>query len=343
MAKSQSITESSDNSQNAKTHNFGVIARNTLESEATELLRTAKQCEQIQWHTMIAAIIDSTANGGRLIVCGVGKSGHIGAKIAATLASTGTPSFFLHPTEALHGDLGMVQTQDIMLVISYSGESVEILSIMPHLKHRSRAIITMSKAEHSPLSKLGDFFLPISVCKEACTIDAVPMSSTTLTLAMGDALAACLIEARKFNKYDFGKLHPGGSLGKQLFVKISDLMQTENLPIISLNTPLKEAIIVMSEKRLGNALITENNKLIAVLSDGDLRRAMMSAHFDLNAKALIYANKNPKTYENPNLLASEALAFIEHNKIQLLIITDKQKHILGVLHIHTLISAGIKS
>ena len=160
---------------------------------------------------------------------------------------------------------------------------------------------------------------------------------------MGNALAACLIQARNFSKYDFGALHPGGSLGKELFVKIADLMQRDNLPIISPQTPLKDAIITMTQKRLGSALIAEDNTLIAVLSDGDLRRAMMRDDFDINAKAITYATPNPKTCQNPNLLAKEALKIIEANKIQLLVITDDKKWILGVLHIHTLLSEGITS
>lgn len=322
---------------------YAQIAREVLLLEAKELQNTAQKCAQIAWDSIIESIIKATNKGGKLIICGVGKSGHIGSKITATLASTGTPSFFLHPTEALHGDLGMIGANDIILAISYSGESSEILAIMPHFKRLASGIITMSKAPDSALSRLGDYFLPIAIEQEACPIQAAPMSSTTLTLAMGDALAACLIQARNFSKYDFGALHPGGSLGKELFVKIADLMQRDNLPIISPQTPLKDAIITMTQKRLGSALIAEDNTLIAVLSDGDLRRAMMRDDFDINASAITYATPNPKTCQNPNLLAKEALKIIEANKIQLLVITDDKKWILGVLHIHTLLSEGITS
>ena len=321
---------------------FAKIAAETLEKEAQELLDSAKKMTQINWQEIIKAILESSSNGGKLIVCGVGKSGHIGKKIAATLASTSTPSFFLHPTEALHGDLGMVGARDIMLVISYSGESAEVLEIMPHLKRLSRAIITMSKSSASPLSQMGDYFLPIAIGKEACPINAAPMSSTTLTLAMGDALAACLMKAREFDKMDFGSFHPGGSLGKRLFIKVSDIMQKENLPIIDERTPLKSAIITMSEKRLGSALITKNDKLVAILSDGDLRRAMMRDDFDLNAPAIEFATRAPKVWRDESKLASQALDFIEENKIQLLIVVDNDDKILGVLHLHTLIHIGIK-
>lgn len=327
---------------------FTQIASNVLKDEAKSLLDSAASLPQILPNTalknIISLILDSTSQGGKLIITGVGKSGHIGSKIAATLASTGTPSFFLHPTEALHGDLGMVSQNDIVLAISYSGTSSEVLAIIPHLKRKAKAIVTMSKAKDSALSECSEHFLPIFVEREACPINSAPMSSTTLTLAMGDALAACLMHARGFGKQDFGSLHPGGALGRKLFVKIADIMQKDNLPIITQDTSLKEAIIEMSQKRLGNAIIVENLKElkpIAILSDGDLRRAMMDKDFCLDYPALRYASKTPKTCNDENLLASQALEIIEKSKIQLLIITDKNSSLKGVLHIHTLLDAGI--
>ena len=325
---------------------FSQIASNILQDEAKALLDTASSLRQIlpndKLQKIISLILESTSQNGKLIITGIGKSGHIASKIAATLASTGTPSFFLHPSEALHGDLGMVDKNDIVLAISYSGTSSEVLAIMPHLKSRAKAIITMSKSKDSALSAYSPYFLPIFVESEACPIKSAPMSSTTLTLAMGDALAACLMHARDFDKQDFGTLHPGGALGRRLFVKIKDIMQTDNLPIINEKTTLKEAIIEMSQKRLGNAIILDKNqKPIAILSDGDLRRAMMSADFCLESSALNYASKNPKICDDENLLASQALEIIELSKIQLLIITDNTGILKGVLHIHTLLDAGI--
>ena len=322
--------------------NYAQIAKEILQNEAKELLDSAQKCDEIAWDSIISEILESSESKGKLVVCGVGKSGHIGAKISATLSSTGTPSIFLHPTEALHGDLGVIQKNDIILAISYSGQSSEILEIFPHLKRLSKATITMSKSKDSALSKLGDYFLPIGISKEACPIDAAPMSSTTLTLAMGDALAGCLMKARNFSKLDFGNFHPGGSLGKRLFIKTSDIMQTTNLPIIDEKTPLKEALIIMSEKRLGSAIIAKNNELLAVLSDGDLRRAMMQENFTLDMPAITFATQNPKVCSNKDQLASESLKFLEDNKIQLLIIVDENRQILGVVHIHTLISLGIE-
>ena len=317
---------------------FSKITKEVLEAEARELLSI--DTSRIDWQGMVQAILESK---GKLIITGVGKSGLVGKKIAATLASTGTPSFFLHPTEAMHGDLGMIEAQDIVLAISYSGESDELIAILPHLKRLSTKLITMSKNSNSSLSKMGDFFIPIAVSKEACPINTAPTSSTTLTLALGDALAVCLMKARDFGTSDFASFHPGGSLGKRLFVKIQDLMQTQDLPIIAPDISLKEAIIKMSEARLGTAILARDNTLLGVLSDGDLRRAMMQEDFDLNLPASTYANHNPKYCTNAQMLAHQALEFIEQNKIQLLVITDTEKQIQGVLHLHTLISTGIKN
>ena len=317
---------------------FSKIAKEVLEAEARELLSI--DTSRIDWQGMVQAILESK---GKLIITGVGKSGLVGKKIAATLASTGTPSFFLHPTEAMHGDLGMIEAQDIVLAISYSGESDELIAILPHLKRLSTKLITMSKNPNSSLSKMGDFFIPIAVSKEACPINTAPTSSTTLTLALGDALAVCLMKARDFGTSDFASFHPGGSLGKRLFVKIQDLMQTQDLPIIAPDISLKDAIIKMSEARLGTAILARDNTLLGVLSDGDLRRAMMQEDFDLNLPASTYAKHNPKYCTNAQMLAHQALEFIEQNKIQLLVITDAEKQIQGVLHLHTLISTGIKN
>ena len=189
----------------------------------------------------------------------------------------------------------------------------------------------------------SNLFLNIFVQKEACPLNVAPTSSTTLTLALGDVLAVCLMHYRGFSHEDFASFHPGGSLGKRLFVKLKDLMQTSNLPIVDSRTTLKECIPLMSEARLGNLLITQAGKLIAILSDGDLRRALLREDFSLDDAVLKYATKNPKTCDDPNMLAFDALKMIEANKIQILVITDKQDSIQGVIHLHTLITAGIKS
>jgi arabinose-5-phosphate isomerase len=320
-------------------HDFKAIAKEVLELEAKELLNAASLIgnEMAEATELVAGI------KGKLIITGVGKSGLIGAKIAATLASTGTSSFFLHPTEALHGDLGMMGKDDAVLAISYSGESEELIKILPHIKRFDIPLIGMAKTKNSSLGKYSDIFLPLHVEKEACPLDAAPTCSTTLTLALGDALAVCLMKKKNFQKEDFASFHPGGSLGKRLFVKVKDLMQTDNLPIVSESTKLKEAIVKMSEGRLGNVLITDKNQtLLAVLSDGDLRRALMREDFSMDAVAFEYATKNPKKLNDATLLASDALALIETYKIQLLAITDKVGKLEGVLHIHDLVEAGIK-
>lgn len=319
--------------------NFKEIVKDVLLTEANELEKTANKIS-FDIEKAIDLIVNSK---GKLIVTGVGKSGLVGAKIAATLASTGTSSFFLHPTEAMHGDLGMIGKDDIVLGISYSGESEELIQILPHLKRLNIPLIAMAKSENSTLAKYADVFINIAVDKEACPLDTAPTSSTTLTMAMGDALAVCLMKKRDFKKEDFASFHPGGSLGKKLFVKVDDLLKKDNLPTVSRETKLKDAIIVMSEGRLGNVIIIDENRTIfGVLSDGDLRRALMNENFSINCNVEDIATLNPKTLKNKDLLASDALQIIENYKIQLLIVTDENNKLIGLLHIHDLIEAGIK-
>lgn len=318
---------------------FKNIIKDVLLTEASELEKAANKIS-FDIEKAIDLIINSK---GKLIVTGVGKSGLVGTKIAATLASTGTSSFFLHPTEAMHGDLGMIAKDDIVLGISYSGESEELVQILPHLKRFNIPLIAMAKNENSTLAKYSDVFININVDKEACPLDTAPTSSTTLTMAMGDALAVCLMKKRDFKKEDFASFHPGGSLGKKLFVKVDDLLRKDNLPIVSRETKLKDAIIKMSAGRLGSVIITDySNKVLGLLSDGDLRRALMDSSFSIDCEVEKIATMNPKTLKNKNLLASDALEIIEDYKIQLLIVTNEEDELLGVLHIHDLIEAGIK-
>jgi len=312
---------------------FRKIAKEVLEIEANELLRADV--------SGIEKAVDIAFNTkGKVIITGVGKSGLIGAKIAATLASTGTPSFFIHPTEALHGDLGMIGKDDSVIAISYSGESEELIKILPHIKRFEIPLIAMTGDKSSTLAKYADVVLNIKVSKEACPLNVAPTSSTTLTLALGDALAVCLMRKRNFTKEDFASFHPGGSLGKRLFIKVKDLMK-KDFPVANKDDNLKEAIIKMSEGKLGHVLFLEDNKIKAILSDGDLRRAMMSKDFNLEEKAINFATKNPKTI-NFDVLASDALKFMEDNKIQLLPVVDKNNKVIGVIHIHDLVEAGIK-
>ena len=256
--------------------NYTEIAKEVLEIESQALLEAIKRINGAELEAIVEKIFHSR---GKLVVCGVG-----------------TPSVFLHPTEALHGDLGMLQKDDILLAISYSGKSEELLSIIPHIKRFGNTIITMSRDKLSPLSALGDYFLDISITREACPLNIAPTSSTTLTLALGDVLAVCLMKRRAFKAENFASFHPGGALGKQLFVKLKDLMQTQDLPIIPPEMPLSQAIIIMSQKRLGNAIIAKDNVIWGILSDGDLRRAMMKQDFSLESQVGAYAKSKSMRY-----------------------------------------------
>lgn len=311
-------------------------AKEVLELEANELLRH-KDLIASEIEEAVRMILECR---GKLIITGVGKSGHIGAKIAATLASTGTPSFFVHPTEALHGDLGMISKDDMVLAISFSGESEELVRILPHLKRFGVKIIAMARTKNSSLGKMADIFISLDILKEACPLGAAPTVSTTLTLALGDVLAVCLMKERNFKKEDFANFHPGGSLGKRLFLKVSDIMRTNDLPIVSDDVSLKTAIDTMTHGKLGSVLLVNvSGELVAILSDGDLRRALMSENFDINSKALKFATKNPKMLDNSEILASRALEMIEEYKIQMLVVVENNKPI-GTIHIHDLSKVG---
>ena len=318
--------------------NYKKIAQETLNIEAQTLLNAS--------NAMNDAISDAVEMilqcRGKLVITGVGKSGLIGAKMAATFASTGTPSFFLHPTEALHGDLGMVGSDDVVIAISYSGESEELSSILPHIKRFNVPLIGMTRNINSTLGEFSDVVIDVIVEEEACPLNIAPTSSTTLTLALGDALAVCLMKARNFQKDDFASFHPGGALGKQLFVKVSNLMQRDNIPTIHRDAKVQDAIVKIGEGRVGTVLVVDDNDaLVALVSDGDIRRGLLKNDFSLDDNVLKYATLNPLSTQDAEMLASEALVLVETNKIQLLVITNNEKKIMGVLHIHTLIEKGI--
>ena len=313
------------------------IAANVLKTEANELMRNAEILDG-EFEKAVEVLYKTK---GKVVVTGVGKSGHVGAKIAATLASTGTPSFFMHPTEAMHGDLGMIGKDDTLLAISFSGESEELTKILPHVQRFGVPIVAMARDKFSTLGKFSDAFVKLDVSKEACPLDAAPTSSTTLTLALGDALAACLMEKRGFKKEDFANFHPGGSLGKRLFLKVKDVMRSENLPIVRWNASLKQAIDTMTHGKLGTVLIVDKDGVLdAILSDGDLRRALMREDFDLNDAAIKYATLKPKELNDKEMLAIDALALIERHKIQLLAVVENGVPV-GVLHIHDLANLGL--
>ena len=314
-------------------------AKEALDIEADALLNAKDKIDS----DFVKAVEIAFNTKGKVIVIGVGKSGHVGAKIASTLSSTGTSSFFLHPAEAMHGDLGMIGKDDSILAISYSGKSDELINLMPHVKNFGVKIIAMSKSKSTPLAKFADAHIDISVKKEACPLNVAPTASTTLTLAMGDALAIALMKLRDFKKEDFARFHPAGALGKRLYLKAKHfLREPKDLPIVSSNTPLKDAIVVMSQGKLGNLIIEDDGKLTGIFSDGDLRRALMKDSFSIDDPIKKYMTKEPFYIDSADILAVDALKLIEQKKIQLLLIAKDGK-LLGAIHIHDLIEAGVES
>ncbi|EDN5890032.1 KpsF/GutQ family sugar-phosphate isomerase [Campylobacter jejuni] len=272
---------------------------------------------------------------GRCIVSGMGKSGHIGAKIAATLASTGTPSFFIHPGEALHGDLGMLTSDDILIAISNSGETEEILKIIPVIKKRKIPLIVMTGRKNSTLANQSDIFLNIAVKKEACPLQLAPMSSTTATLVMGDALAAALMKARNFKPDDFALFHPGGSLGRKLLTKVKDLMVSSNLPIVHPDTEFNDLVDVMTSGKLGLCVVLENEKLVGIITDGDLRRALKTSskpRFDFKAKEIM--SENPKVVD-ADAMASEAEEIMLKYKIKEIVV-EKNNKVIGIIQLYAI-------
>ncbi len=279
---------------------------------------------------------------GRTIVTGMGKSGHIGNKIAATLASTGTPSFFVHPGEASHGDLGMITKNDVVIAISNSGSSAEVITLLPLLKRMHIPLISMTGNPSSPLAEAADAQLDISIECEACPLDLAPTSSTTVTLVMGDALAIALLEARGFTAEDFAFSHPGGALGRKLLLKVEDIMHGDGeVPRVTKDTQVSAALVEMTQKGFGmTTVVDEQNCLLGVFTDGDLRRCVDQG---LNiGSALIgeLMSASPKTV-NKDMLAAEALGIMETSKITALVVEDNQNHPVGVIHMHDILRAGV--
>ncbi|WP_341917915.1 KpsF/GutQ family sugar-phosphate isomerase [Hydrocarboniphaga effusa] len=279
---------------------------------------------------------------GRVVVTGMGKSGHIGGKIAATLASTGTPAFFVHPGEASHGDLGMITPQDVVIAISYSGETAEVLTILPLIKRMATPLIAMTGKPASTLARIADVHLDVSVAKEACPLNLAPTASTTATLAMGDALAVALLEARGFTSEDFALSHPGGSLGRRLLLRIQDLMHTgDRLPRVAPGTPLTAALLEMTHKGLGmTAIVDPDDRVIGVYTDGDLRRSLED-QIDLRTATIDQVMTRGGKSARPDWLAAEAVQLMEKHKITALLVTDDAQHLQGVIHMHDLLRAGV--
>ncbi|MDL0102007.1 KpsF/GutQ family sugar-phosphate isomerase [Campylobacter felis] len=307
------------------------IAKEVFEIEA-EAIRNLSENLDHNFSKAIKLILNIK---GRCIISGMGKSGHIGAKIAATLASTGTPSFFMHPGEALHGDLGMITSEDVLIAISNSGETEELLKIIPAVKRRQIPLIAMCGNAKSTLAKQAEIFLNIAIKKEACPLQLAPMSSTTATLVMGDAIAAALMKARKFQPDDFALFHPGGSLGRKLLTKVKDLMVSKKLPIVNPETEFNELVDVMTSGKLGLCIVLENDKLVGIITDGDLRRALKAnakPRFDFKAKEIM--SHNPKIIDQ-EAMATEAEQLMLKHKIKEIVV-GKNGRVVGIIQLYAI-------
>ncbi|MBU2963124.1 KpsF/GutQ family sugar-phosphate isomerase [Citreicella sp. C3M06] len=308
-------------------------ARRTLTLEAEALAYMADNLPE----DFAPAVSAMLASKGRVIVSGVGKSGHVGRKIAATLASTGTPGYFVHATEASHGDLGMVSRDDICLLISNSGETTELQDIVQHTRRFSIPMIAISSHPGSTLMKAADYRLTLPPRPEACPIGKAPTTSTTMTLALGDALAMALMELRGFRAEDFGIFHPGGKLGAQMKT-VADLMHTgDALPLLDAGASMHDVLLMITSRGFGIAGLTENGVLTGVVTDGDLRRNI--EHL-MERQPLDIATRDPVTI-TPERFASEALAIVDARKIQVLLVVDQNRVPVGILHVHDLLRAGV--
>jgi len=288
--------------------------------------------------SFVKSVLTINEAKGKLIIVGIGKSAHVANKIVATLNSTGTPSQFLHAAEAIHGDLGVIQKQDVVLCISYSGNSPEIVNLLPFLKEYSSALIGMTGNPESKLGKASDIILNTHVEKEACPNKLAPTSSTTVQMALGDALAVCLMELNGFKDIDFAKFHPGGSLGKNLTAKVEQFV-SQNKPEVSPESGIRDVIISVSGSKHGITVVIENENIMGVITDGDIRRMLLNQDDISKVKASDIISKNPKSVDK-NQLAKEAMQILKQFNIGQLIVTDKGKY-YGIIDIHTLLDEGI--
>ncbi len=303
------------------------VAKKCFQDEAQAILDMIPKLDE-NFAKAIELIIDSK---GKFIVTGVGKSGHIGAKIASTLASTGTPAFFVNPLDAFHGDLGMIGKGDVVLAISNSGQTDELLRFIPLLKEREIPIISMTGNPASLLAKYSDCHLNVAVEREACPLNLAPTSSTTATLAMGDAIACALMTVRNFQAKDFAQFHPGGSLGRRLLSRVKDYMTTENLPVVTRESKISDTLMQISRTKMGIAAVIENNRIIGVVTDGDIRRTMQRDQehfFELTVKDLM--NSTPKLI-NEDAKLSDAEEVMRCHNIKSLLVVDNEEKLVGVI------------
>jgi len=278
---------------------------------------------------------------GRVIVTGMGKSGHIAGKLAATLASTGTPSFFMHAAEASHGDIGMITREDVLLAISNSGETAELLLLLPHVSRLGVPLIAVTGNAKSSLARAASAHLDVSVAEEACPLNLAPTASTTATLALGDALAVALLEARGFTSQDFARSHPGGALGRKLLLHVADVMRTgDALPLVGPGANLSEGLVVMSKNGLGMCIVVEGNRMLGVYTDGDLRRTL-DRQADVHRTTMREVMTSPGKSVQPQVLAAEAAHLMEKFKITALPVVDDAGTVVGAVNVHDLLRAGV--
>ena len=321
-----------------KDKNFIIeLAKKVLKIEADEI-NNAKKNINDSFYKAVKNILNCK---GRVILSGMGKSGHIARKISSTFSSTGTPSFFMHPGEASHGDLGMILKNDVVIFLSNSGRSEELLSIMPNIKRLGAYIISITNDNKSSLSIESDVHINLNVKKEACPLGLAPTASSTVALALGDALAICVLELREFTADDFRRSHPGGNLGKNIFIKVSEIMRTGNdIPIVNENTTINEAINEISNKRLGfTAVMNKNNQPIGIFTDGDLRRALIRK-YSLETPIKKIMTKNPKLLKE-NQLAVDAINKMEDSKINCFLVINEKNRLVGAINLHDLLKAKV--
>lgn len=309
-------------------------------SDIKEALQIEADSLQLQSNQLnidyVAAVEEIVRTNGRLVVTGMGKSGIIGHKISATFASTGTPSFFMHPAEAFHGDLGMVSPEDIVLAISNSGETDELLRLIPFFKENGNKIISISGNERSSLAKNSDIHLKLQIEKEACPFNLAPTTSTTVTLAIGDALAVAAMKLRSFRTEDYARFHPGGSLGKRLLLKVKDVMRTEDIPMVDVATKVQELLYIVSAGRLGLAVVKEGDEVLGIVTDGDIRRAILkhqAAVFDLKTELIM--TRNPKSIRFDQRIV-DAQEVLKQNKIHSLLVIDDKEKMCGIVDVFNL-------
>jgi arabinose-5-phosphate isomerase len=316
------------------------MARETLEIE-TDAMR-ALQDRLVGDDSVGQAVALLLECGGRVVVSGIGKSGHIGRKIAATLASTGTPAMFVHPAEAAHGDLGMVTAQDAFIAISNSGETAELMAILPIVKRMGAPLIAMTGNPQSSLALLADVHLDVSVAKEACPLNLAPTASTTVTLALGDALAVALLDARGFKEEDFARSHPGGALGRRLLTHVRDVMRAgADVPMVTADVSLATALLEITQKGMGmTAIVDEQQRPIGVFTDGDLRRLIEKVQDFTKIVIRDVMHANPRRVR-PEQLAVDAVAVMEQFRINQMLVVDQDERLVGALHIHDLTRAKV--